>query len=337
MRLDGDLVGARLTGPSARLVVSASPPALQPGVAERLRERVAGWLPRAELRGRGVRKGGLRRTLARCGSVRRPVTYSGLGTLTVLTVDMDRGLPNVDADALMTDARIVYASPSSLYLGSEAGQTNDPPLRRRPRSGDALHRQRRGRGLAAQPVLALRAQRRAARAPRPTDGPRREQSFVTTLTSATGASSQLGQVGGLGRGERIYAVRFIDDLGYVVTFRQTDPLYTLDLSDPAAPRVVGELKILGYSAYLHPVGGDLLLGVGQDATDEGRRLGTQLSLFDVCDPANPARLQQRSRSARGRPRRSSTTTTRSCGGSRPSWRSCRSPARRAGSTSRARR
>ena len=53
----------------------------------------------------------------------------------------------------------------------------------------------------------------------------------------------------------------------MVTFRQTDPLYTIDLADPKAPRVVGELKILGYSAYLHPVGDGLLLGIGQDATD----------------------------------------------------------------------
>jgi Beta propeller domain len=102
----------------------------------------------------------------------------------------------------------------------------------------------------------------------------------------------VGQVGNLGRGERIYAVRFLGDVGYVVTFRQVDPLYTIDLSDPGRPRVVGELKIPGYSAYLHPVGEGLLLGVGQDATDEGRRLGAQVSLFDVSDPARPERLDQ---------------------------------------------
>ena len=72
-----------------------------------------------------------------------------------------------------------------------------------------------------------------------------------------------------------------------MTFRQTDPLYVLDLSDPAAPVLDGELKIPGYSAYLHPVGDGLLLGVGQNATDDGRILGTQLSLFDVSDPTNP--------------------------------------------------
>jgi hypothetical protein len=84
-------------------------------------------------------------------------------------------------------------------------------------------------------------------------------------------------------------VRFVGDKGYVVTFRQVDPLYTLDLSKKTDPRVVGELKILGYSAYLHPISDDLLLGVGQDATAQGRTTGTQLSLFDVSDPRRPSR------------------------------------------------
>jgi uncharacterized secreted protein with C-terminal beta-propeller domain len=101
---------------------------------------------------------------------------------------------------------------------------------------------------------------------------------------------QVGQVGGLGRGERIFGVRFIGDAGYVVTFRQVDPLYTLDLENPEKPMLRGELKLLGYSAYLHPVGEDLLLGVGQDATEQGQALGTQVSLFDVSDLRKPARL-----------------------------------------------
>ena len=85
-------------------------------------------------------------------------------------------------------------------------------------------------------------------------------------------------------------MRFVGDTGYVVTFRQVDPLYTLDLSVPSRPVVRGELKIRGYSAYLHPVGDDLLLGIGQDATDEGQVLGAQASLFDVSDLRRPRRL-----------------------------------------------
>jgi hypothetical protein len=94
----------------------------------------------------------------------------------------------------------------------------------------------------------------------------------------------------LGKGEQIYAVRFVGPVGYVVTFRQVDPLYTLDLSNPRLPRVVGELKIPGYSSYLHPLGADRLIGIGQDADEQGMVKGSQVSLFDVGDPADPTRL-----------------------------------------------
>jgi Beta propeller domain len=86
-------------------------------------------------------------------------------------------------------------------------------------------------------------------------------------------------------------VRFTGAQGYVVTFRQIDPLYTLDLSAPAAPKVAGELELPGYSAYLHPISETLLLGIGQEASDQGRPLGTQVSLFDVSDLAHPRRIQ----------------------------------------------
>jgi uncharacterized secreted protein with C-terminal beta-propeller domain len=76
----------------------------------------------------------------------------------------------------------------------------------------------------------------------------------------------------------------------VVTFRQTDPLYVVDLSDPTKPVVAGELKIPGYSAYLHPIGDHRLIGIGQDATEQGRVQGTQVSLFDVSDPAAPKQV-----------------------------------------------
>jgi hypothetical protein len=80
------------------------------------------------------------------------------------------------------------------------------------------------------------------------------------------------------------------DVGYVVTFRQTDPLFTLDLSDPRSPKVAGELKINGFSSYIHPIAGDRLLTIGQDADDQGRVLGAHLQIFDVSNPAEPTRL-----------------------------------------------
>lgn len=97
-----------------------------------------------------------------------------------------------------------------------------------------------------------------------------------------------GVLSGLGKErETIHAVRFMGDKAYVVTFEQTDPLYTLDLSNPKAPQKVGELQVNGYSSYLHPVGDDKLLGIGRDATSEGQILGLKLELFDISDFANP--------------------------------------------------
>lgn len=119
------------------------------------------------------------------------------------------------------------------------------------------------------------------------------QSSVLVLREQSGELVQVGRVEGLGRGEQIRSVRFIGDVGYVVTFRQTDPLYTVDLSDPATPRMVGELKIPGYSSYLHPAGDGLLIGIGQDATTQGALLGLQIALYDVSDPAAPRQIQKR--------------------------------------------
>jgi hypothetical protein len=89
-------------------------------------------------------------------------------------------------------------------------------------------------------------------------------------------------------GEQVYAVRFAGDRGYVVTFRRTDPLYVLDLSDPADPKTVGELEIAGFSNDLFPLPNGLLLGVGKDADADGRVLGVKVALFDVSDPAAPS-------------------------------------------------
>jgi hypothetical protein len=116
------------------------------------------------------------------------------------------------------------------------------------------------------------------------------QSAVYVLEQAGDRLVTIGKVDGLGQGEQIYAVRFAGPVGYVVTFRQADPLYTLDLSDPAQPRVAGELLLSGYSAYLDPIDSTHLIGVGQDANALGQTQGTQISLFDVSDPLAPVRL-----------------------------------------------
>jgi len=107
----------------------------------------------------------------------------------------------------------------------------------------------------------------------------------------------VGKLAGLAPGERIYSARFMGNRLYLVTFKQVDPLFAIDLSDPANPRVLGQLKIPGYSDYLHPYDETHLIGLGKETEDikEGNQdlvfpKGVKLSLFDVSDVSTPKEL-----------------------------------------------
>jgi inhibitor of cysteine peptidase len=94
----------------------------------------------------------------------------------------------------------------------------------------------------------------------------------------------IGSILDLGLEERIYSARFIGDRGYLVTFRQTDPFYILDLSNPNSPKMTGQLKIPGYSSYLHPLTNNTILGIGKEGAN------VKATLFDVQNPNNPTAL-----------------------------------------------
>ncbi len=96
----------------------------------------------------------------------------------------------------------------------------------------------------------------------------------------------IGKIEDLGLGERIYSARFIENKGYLVTFRQIDPFYVLDLSVPQKPELKGELKIPGYSSYLHPISKDKILGIGKEDWQ------VKISLFDVSRAENPKELDK---------------------------------------------
>lgn len=96
-----------------------------------------------------------------------------------------------------------------------------------------------------------------------------------------------GKVEDLAKGEQIYSARFMGNTGYFVTYRQMDPLFSVDLSDPADPKILGELKITGFSEYLHFYGENKLLGIGWETDpDTGERKGLKLSMFDISNPAD---------------------------------------------------
>jgi uncharacterized secreted protein with C-terminal beta-propeller domain len=106
---------------------------------------------------------------------------------------------------------------------------------------------------------------------------------VYTLRQNGTSLDPIGALLNVAPGEDLTSSRFVGDTGYLVTFHNTDPLFTLDLSDPTDPEVAGELDLPGFSEYLQPIGGHYLLGLGESGEDGG----LQVSLFDVIDPANP--------------------------------------------------
>jgi len=137
-----------------------------------------------------------------------------------------------------------------------------------------------------------------------TGGGLRERNRLTLLREGTGALLRLvesahlpseEQPAAIGKpGEQVYGVRFVGDRVYVVTFRRIDPLYVIDIADPRAPFIAGELELPGFSDYLQPLGGELLLGVGMASVPSGDGFdwfqGVKVELFDVSNPSKPASL-----------------------------------------------
>ncbi len=263
------------------------------------------WLPTYRITegGRTVDEG----TLVDCDRVHLPTEFAGFGSMIMLTTDMDNGLTVTDSLAVFTDAQTMYASTDRVAIATprwpeftDDGQWIDEgDLRTAIHTFDITDPDRAdyvASGLVDGSLLNQFSLSehdgylRVATTDGSPWGRESSESFVTVLEEQGNVLKVVGQVGGLGPGERIFSVRFMGDVAYVVTFREVDPLYTVDLSDPTDPVVKGELKIPGFSDYLHPVEGEYLLGVGMDGDEEGRIDGAVVSLFDVSDLTNPTRV-----------------------------------------------
>lgn len=121
--------------------------------------------------------------------------------------------------------------------------------------------------------------------------PEPPETHVYILLPADNATLNIvGNVDGIAPGERLWAARFIGDRGYLVTFRNTDPLWTVDTSDPVHPRIIGELEVPGVATYIHPVSDTRLLTIGYGGNDQNLDGSIQVSLFDVHDFAAPKLL-----------------------------------------------
>jgi uncharacterized secreted protein with C-terminal beta-propeller domain len=331
LEFDGTYISARLVDDSARVVLTSAPTGFvwefpeggglkaERDAEEANREiiknsTIDNWVPYFVLTnaaGDVIDEG----SMVDCEKARHPAEFAGLDLLSVMTIDLGRGLRVADATGVLASGQTVYASTENLYVATQrwvdwqvfegdasaADFTGVTTQIHQFDISDATETEYVASGSVTGYLLnqfAMSEHEGRLRVASTTEpewrrwGDFEQESMVTILEPDDGELVAIGMVDGLGKGERIYSVRFIEDVAYIVTFRQTDPLYTVDLSDPTNPEVLGELKILGYSAYLHPLGDDLLLGIGQDADEDGRTEGAQVSIFDVSDLRNPERIAQ---------------------------------------------
>lgn len=323
--LEGRLIATRAIDGTARLVLTSSlstrlafvnpnqfgldeDRALQRNKDIITQSTVDDWMPRSFDVSADGTFGDISTTLD-CAAVAAPSEFAGLGVSWIASIDLHGSGTAIGSAGIVSNSDTVYASTNNIYMATVAWDWYQPTQDASPRSNTPpptlIHEFSLGADGSAAYVASgevpgqllnqfsmseYQGDLRVATTTNDWTGQALPSSAVRVLRPEGNELVQIGEVDGLGKTEQIYAVRFFGTQGYVVTFRQTDPLYVIDLSDPTSPVVRGELKIPGYSAYLHPVGDGLLLGVGQDAGADGRVQGTQLSLFDVSDPANPQRL-----------------------------------------------
>jgi hypothetical protein len=307
LTVDGSVIDARQVGAAARVVVRSNPRVSAEDPAAIDRATISDWLPRYSLSVDG------RTTAGRvdCQQVSRPLHYSGLTMLTVYSLDLAAPSPTIGQPAtVVADGEVVYGTGTSLYIAADdrwmargrGGQLAVTASSKRTQIYK-FDMSKPGRPvfeasgevpgwLINQYAMSeydgnLRVVTTTVTTVEGSPSPATSESVLHVLQQRGEALIEVGRLEGLGKGERVYSVRFVGPTGYVVTFRQTDPLYVVDLRDPANPAAVGELKLTGYSAYLHPAGDGRLIGVGQEVSARGRVLGIQVSLFDVRDPSKP--------------------------------------------------
>ena len=319
INVQGNYISARSVGGTARVILRYDPqwnfPFVFPqteaaeSVAEEanraavLNSTLDDWLPHFTVGSADSSTGSL---MVPCGDVHAPSVFSGFGVTTVMSVPIDGDFDPSQSTAVMAPGDTVYASVGSLYVATtrwvdsdtfgDDDEWQDAWRQRR----TSVHRfditAAEASYAASGEVLgvihnqfSLSEHNGYLRMVTTVGGPwgDESESHVRVLSTDGDVLAEVGSVGNIGRGEQVQSVRFVGDVGYVVTFRQIDPFYTVDLSDPAKPTIVGELKIPGFSSYLHPISDTLVLGVGSDADDDGRITGAKVSLFDVSDLTAP--------------------------------------------------
>ncbi len=314
---------ARLHGDVVRLVTRAGLPDLdfveagRRGEGESERENreivressIEDWLPTVST------DDGEPEPLVDCADVAIPTDGDSLGTITLVGFAADQ--PDVrSTGGLAVDTQLAYVSADQLYLATSSwvggcwevcaqtfggapswfpgnGSIDDGASRLYAFDLDGTATTYAASGQVDGTIRDRWAMDEAGGVLRVAVGPTVRTGNVNSIVTYRQDGNDLveaGRVDGLGVGEQIKSMRWFDGLAIMVTFRQVDPLYAVDLTDPDAPRLMGQLKIPGFSTYLHPLGQQRLLGLGEGPTADGRRWGAQAGLFNVSDLTDPQQL-----------------------------------------------
>ena len=322
MVVEGDYVSARSVDGVARVIIRSNPQYTFPFVypqneagediareanqAAIRASELSDWLPSygIEAADGTMTERGL---LPSCGAVHAPTEFAGFGVLSLLSVPVTGGIEDHETTSVLAPGDIVYGSTESVFVATQtwpdwgileddetaweaAWSARHTSIHRFELSDTGAAYTASGSvpgDLRNQFSLSEHNDHLRVVTTSGDTWDESSESFVRVLRETDGELVEVGSVGDMGNGEAVQSVRFVGDVGYVVTFRQIDPFYTLDLRDPENPQVVGELKIPGFSSYLHPIGNGRVLGVGSDADLNGRVTGSKVSIFDVSDPAEP--------------------------------------------------
>ncbi len=309
---DASLVAARLHGSDVRLVLSKGLPDLDfvRGDGQLAENRAVvekstldDWLPHQAV------DGGEPTDLLACDRVAIPRAEIGLGTMAVVGFSADGSDDALTTEplGLAGDAPMTYESADHLYLASSGGDATfcfdfcGLRLANVAGSGfdgtthvydfalDGTSASYVGAGEVEGTVRDRWSMDESGGVLRLAVGPSTETgnyNSIVTLRADGDRLVEVGRLDGLGKGEDIKSVRWFDGLALLVTFRQVDPLYAVDLTDATDPTLLGELKIPGFSSYLHPLGTMRVVGVGS----AGNGFRAQAGLFDVTDLTDPRRL-----------------------------------------------
>jgi uncharacterized secreted protein with C-terminal beta-propeller domain len=249
-------------------------------------------------------------TIAECSDIYGPSTPAGLGLLSVISLDLNNPSLEQTALSVLGQRGLVYASKTSLYLTTatqyvfdawSAGLwdtetsgihkfdiSSDPATVTYKATGTATGRMLNQFCLGEHEGYLRIATTTGSAWGVPWQDGNTLDNHILIFEEDAGDLKEISRLDGIGKEEEIYAARFIGDRGFLVTFFQTDPLFTFDLSDPYNPKVVGEWLGPGYSTYLHPYGADHLIAMGRD---ENWRV--TVTLYDVSDFENPAMVERR--------------------------------------------